>query len=91
MHPSNRLEAIHKILPDRFAIMGGLSICFPMAIYLKCASILINRYRKGILRGASAPWPFHFQHQRACAPWPFNFLLEKVLETLLARGLFESV
>ncbi len=58
MHPSNRLEAIHEILPDRFAICGGLVSYYPIAIFLKCVSILENRYRKGDPRGASSPWPF---------------------------------
>ncbi len=35
MPSSNQLEASHKIHPDRFAICGGLSIGFPIAIYLK--------------------------------------------------------
>ncbi len=36
---------------DREAICEGLSIFFPIAIYLKCVSILINRYRKGDPKG----------------------------------------
>ncbi len=40
---------------DSEGICGGLSIGFPIAIYLKCASILINRYRKWDPKGRWLP------------------------------------
>ncbi len=52
--------------------VGSLVSPFPIAIYLKCASILINRYRQGI-QGAQAP----------LGPLSFHLLLSLDVDLIL--------